>query len=86
MIRCTRRTTKQRILYHKFKGLKAPTIAKILVEEEGLCVTRQGVLSFLKCYRGTHTIGRRSGYGMPSAISEEAKKIVEAQMQASFEF
>ena len=77
---------KQRILYHKFKGLKAPTIAKILVEEEGLGVTRQGVLSFLKCYRETHTIGRRPGNERPSVISEEVKKIVEAQMQASFEF
>ena len=30
---------KQRILYHRFKGLKAPTTTKILVEEEGLGVT-----------------------------------------------
>ena len=77
---------KQRILYHKFKGLKPPTIVKILVEEEGLGVTRQGVRSFLKCYREIHTIGRRPGNGRPSVISEEVKKIVEAQMQASFEF
>ena len=75
---------KQRILYHKFKGLKAPTIAKILVEG-GLSVTTQGILSFLKRYRETHTIGRRPGYGRPSVMSE-VKKIVEAQMQASFEF
>ena len=27
------RHEKQRILYHRFKGLKAPTIAKILVKE-----------------------------------------------------
>ena len=44
---------KQRILYHRFKGLKAPIIAKILVEEERLGVTRQGVQSFLKRYRET---------------------------------
>ena len=77
---------KQRIFYHKFKSLKAPTIAKILVEEEGLSVTRQGVLCFLKWYRETHTIGRRSGNGRPSVISEEVKKIMEAQMQSSLEF
>ena len=47
------RYEKQRILYHRFKGLKAPTIAKILVEEERLGVTRQGAQSFLKRYRET---------------------------------
>ena len=46
------RYEKQRIHYHRFKGLKAPTIAKILVEE-GLCVTRHGTQSFLKRYRET---------------------------------
>ena len=44
---------KQRILYLRFKGLKAPTITKILVEEEGLGITRHGVQSFLKRYRET---------------------------------
>ena len=77
---------KKRILYLRFKGLKAPTIAKILVEEEGLGVTRQGVQSFLKRYRETGTIGRWPGTGRPSVISEDVKEIVEAQMQASFEF
>ena len=47
------RYEKQRILYHRFKGLKAPTIAKILMEEEVLGVTRQGAQSFLKRYRET---------------------------------
>ena len=77
---------KPKILYHRFKGLKAPTIAKILVEEEGISVTRQGVQSFLKRYRETPTIGRRPGNGRPSVISEDVKVIVEAQMQVSFEF
>ena len=49
------RYEKQRILYHQFKGLKVPRIAKILVEEEGLGVTRQGAQSFLKRYRETRT-------------------------------
>ena len=75
---------KLRILYHRFKGLKAPTITKIVVEEEGLGVTRQGVLSFLKRYHETRTIGRRPGNGRPSVISEDVKKIVEAQTQAIF--
>ena len=62
---------KQRILYHRFKGLKAPTIAKILVEY---------VQSFLKRYRETGTIGRWPSTGRPSVISEDVKEIVEAQM------
>ena len=87
MIWCTYPTyKKQRIPYHKFKGLTASTITKILMEEEGLGVTRQNIRSFQKCYRQTHTIGRQPGHGRPSVISEEVKKIVEAQMQASFEF
>ena len=80
------RYEKQRILYHRFIGLKAPTIAKILVEEEGLGVTRRGAQSFQKRYRETRTIGRRPGNGRPSVISEDVKKIVEAQVQACFEF
>ena len=47
------RYEKQRILYHRFKGLKAPTIAKILVEEERHGITRQNAHSFLKRYRET---------------------------------
>ena len=47
------RYEEQRILYHRFKGLKAQTIAKILVEEERLGVTRQGAQSFLKRYHET---------------------------------
>ena len=70
----------------KFNEWKAQTIAKLLVEEEGLGVTRQGALSFLKRYRETRTIGRQPGNGRLSVISEEVKEIVEAQMQASFEF
>ena len=57
-----------------------------LEEEEGLGVTRQSSLSFLKCYRETHTIGRWPGNGRPSVISEEVKKIVEAQMQVNLKF
>ena len=43
-------------------------------------------LGFLKRYRETHTIDRWPGNGRPSVISEDVKEIVEAQMQASFEF
>ena len=75
------RYKKQRILYHIFKGLKAPTIAKILVEEERLGITMQGAHSF-------HCETRMAdGQAMrPSVISEDVKEIVEAQIQACFEF
>ena len=78
------RYKKQRILYHRFKGLKAPTIAKILVEEDRLGITRQGAHSFLKRHRETRMA---DGQAMrPSVISEDVKEIVEAQIQACFEF
>ena len=59
---------------NRFKGLKAPTIAKILVEEEGLGVTRQGVQSFLKRYRETRTIGGRPGDGRSSVLSQKMSR------------
>ena len=53
------RYEKQRILYQRFKGLKAPTIAKMLVDGEGLSVTRQGAQRFLKRYRETRMVEAR---------------------------
>ena len=77
---------KKRILYHKFKGLKAPTITMILVEEEGFSVTRKGIQSFLKRYCGTRTIGRWPGNGRPSVISEDVKKIVRLKCRQVLNF
>ena len=72
---------KQRILYLLSRGLKAPTIAKILREEEKLQCTRVGVAMFIKRFETTGSLGRRPGSGRPSKITAEIKRIVENQMQ-----
>ena len=42
---------KQRILFHRSKGLKPPTIARLLLEEENIRVSRISVYKFLRRYR-----------------------------------
>ena len=72
---------KQRMLSLYSQGLKAPTIAKILREEEQLRCTRVGVAKFLKKFEETGSLSRRSGSGRPTKITAEIKEIVEQQMQ-----
>ena len=72
---------KQRILYLNRQGFKAPSITKILVQEEKLPVTRAGVHDFLKRFEAYGCLLRRPGSGRPTKITTEVKRIVEAQMQ-----
>ena len=74
----------QRILMYYSRGYKAPTIAKLLLEEN-LRASRVGISKFLKKFRETGCIQRRSGSGRPSKISAEIKEIVEEQMRADDE-
>ena len=53
---------RQRIVFYVGKGLRAPTIARLL-REEGLTASRRGVSSFVKKYLETGSIGRRAGSG-----------------------
>ncbi len=71
---------KQRILHFHFKGYKAPTITKLLLEE-GLKASRRGVHKVVRRYRESGTIGRKPGSDRPSKITAEIKAIVEEQMQ-----
>ena len=71
---------KQRILYHYAKGNKAPTIAKLLQEEQ-LKASRVGIAKFINHFEDTGTITRKPGSGLPSKVTEEIKRIVEEQMQ-----
>ena len=50
---------KQRILHFHTQGFKAPTIAKLLAEEN-LCCLRVGVAKFLKHYKEMGSIGRQA--------------------------
>ena len=74
------RYAKQRILHLYFKEkLRAPTIAKALLEE-GIQTSRRGVAKFLMRYKSTGTILRRPGSGRRSKITQQVKELVEAQM------
>ena len=72
--------TKLRILFYHFKGLKAPTIARYLQAVNIHCA-RQNVAIFIKKYRQTKSICRRSGSGRPSKLTAEVKAIVEEEMR-----
>ena len=67
------------VLLHN-KGHKAPTIAKLLVED-GVTASRRGVHKFLKRYEERRTTARRPGSGRPSKISDEIRSLVEAKMR-----
>ena len=71
---------KQRILYHYLKGHKAPTIAKLL-QEEDLKASRVGIAKFLKHYEDSGAIARKPGSGRPTKVTADIKRIVEEQMQ-----
>ena len=47
------------ILYHHNNGLKPYTIVKLLLEEEGIYVSKVGVWKFLKVYKNTGSTMRR---------------------------
>ena len=72
---------KLRILYHYNKGLKPFTIAKLLLEREGIKVSKVGVMEFIKTYLAPGTTARRSGSGKPSKITQYEKHLVEEQMK-----
>ena len=60
---------KLRILYYHNNGLKPYTIAKMLLEDEGIRVSKVGVWKFLKVYKNTGSIMRRPGSGRMSKIT-----------------
>ena len=60
----------QKILYHQLKGYKAPTIAKLLQEEQ-LKASRVGIAKFLKHYEDIGTIVRKQGSGRLTRITAE---------------
>ena len=69
-----------RVLVLHEKGLKAPTIKKIL-DREGLPCTRVGIHAFLERFKASGCIMRKAGSGRPSKITVEIKRLVERQMR-----
>ena len=51
---------KLRILYHYNKGLKPYTIAKLLLEEEEIKVSKVGIMEFIKTFLATDTTSKRN--------------------------
>ena len=72
---------KVRILYHHNNELKPYTIAKLLLENEGIKVLKVGVWKFLKVYKNTSSTMRRPGSGRMSKITQQVKELVDQQME-----
>ena len=73
-----------RVLVLHEKGLKAPTIKKIL-DREGLPCTRVGIHAFLERFKASGCIMKKAGSGRPSKITAEIKRLVERQMRINDE-
>ena len=71
--------TRQRILHHYLEGHKAPTIAR-LFREEGVKASRVEISKFLAKLKENGSIGPRIGFGRPSKITAEMKKVVKDEM------
>ena len=69
------------ILYHHNNGLKPYTIAKLLLEDEGIQVSKVGVWKFLKVYKKTGSTMRMPGSGRMSKITQWVKELVDQQME-----
>ena len=70
----------KRILALRERGLKVPTIHKILVRE-GLPCTRVGVHAFLQRFEASGCLMRRPGSERPSKVTSEIRAMVEQQMR-----
>ena len=71
---------KQRIFYLRSKGLRAPTIARMLKEVENIPVTRVGVYELLRRFSETGCLMRCPGSGRKTKITLEVKREVDEQM------
>ena len=71
---------KQRVLHLHREGFKSPTIAKML-RNEGLKVSKYGVLKFLKRFKETGSIARKLGSGRPCKITPTTKALIDNQME-----
>ena len=72
---------KLQIVYHHNNGLKPYIIAKMLLEREGIAVSKAGVWKFLKMYKETGSTGRRAGSGRVSKDTQRVKDLVNQQME-----
>ena len=71
--------TKQRILHYYSLNYNPSSIQKVLLEEEDIVTTWQGIAGFLKTYRLTGRIDRHPGSSRPTKVTSEVKLIVDEQ-------
>ena len=69
----------QRILYHYSTGKRSDSIVNVL-REEGIQVSKTGVVKFLNIFKETGSISRLPGSGRPTKITTAILSIVERQM------
>ncbi len=70
--------TKQRILSLFWRGCR---ISKIVMLEDGIQCTKQGVRQFLKCYNLSKSIERKPGSGLPPKLSPQLQQVIEVAMR-----
>ena len=71
---------RQRILYYHERGVRAPTICRLL-KDERMTASRQGIRKFIVKYQETGAITRTPGCGRCSKITAEVRALVEQQMR-----
>ena len=71
---------RQRILHFTLMGHEAPTISRLLREED-LRTSRVGMHKFLQKYKETRSIERRPGCGRSMKMTPAVKALVELQMR-----
>ena len=72
---------KQRILSMYWQGCTVTEVVEILVLEDGIRVSKQGVRDFLKRYNQYGTIARKPGSGSCPKLSTEVLQIIERAMR-----
>ena len=76
--------TKKRIIYYYKQGHRAPSIARLLLEED-IAASRVGIAKLIGRYKQSGTIVRCPGSGRPTVITPEIKTIVEEKMRSDDE-
>ncbi len=76
---------KQRILSLHWQGCRVSSIAEILVLEEGIWVSKQGIRMFLKRFNQSGTILRKPWSGFPPRLSPSLQLIIEDAMRCNDE-
>ena len=76
--------TKKRIIYCYEQGYHAPSIARLLLEED-IVASRVGIAKLIGRYKQSGTIIRCPGSGRPTVITPKIKTIIEEKIRSDDE-